>query len=144
MNGTSNLPALERKGTVSLAPDPCPPSVYPCIVYADVEAGVSHLTRKLGGMEHLMVRSEATGEAHHAEVRMGVNGFVLIDRASDANPARSSHVYIYVKNVAKHYEAAVESGATIQRKLEDRGPAGMSYACVDPEGNKFTFGNYLP
>ena len=140
------MPLLERKGTVSLSSVPIPPSVYPCIEYDDVEAAVTYLTEKVGGVEHLLVRDEATGVAHHAEVRLGANGFLIMDRrkSSEARLAGRAHVYVYVKDVTAHYEAALEKGAAMCRQLEDRGPAGKSYACEDAEGNKYTFGNYLP
>ena len=143
---SSGPPALERKGTGWSAPN-FPLSVYPCVKYVDADAALSFLTSTLCGQEHLVVR-DSQGGVTHAEVKMGMNGIVMLKRISSETDRQSkggqSCVYVYVKDVAAHCGIATERGAAITRPLEDRGPGGKSYTCIDNEGNEWVFGNYLP
>jgi uncharacterized glyoxalase superfamily protein PhnB len=53
-------------------------------------------------------------------------------------------IYIAVTDPDKHHERAVAAGARIVHPLTDQDYGSREYSCMDPEGNLWSFGTYVP
>lgn len=78
------------------------------------------------------------------EFRIGNSSLMIFKLDGDRSEHTPIHVpWVYVDNVAEHFQRASTSGATIIQKLDS--PWGLPfYIADDPEGNRWTFAQARP
>lgn len=84
-------------------------SVSPYLVVNGASNTIEFLTRVFGAIE-LRRYPGADGRIMHAEVSID-GSVVMIADGSDSWPAVPAHVHIYVKNVDRIYQLALDAGA---------------------------------
>jgi uncharacterized glyoxalase superfamily protein PhnB len=124
--------------------DPCLPSFYPVLRYADPAAAIEFLTNAFGFTEHQVDRAP-DGTIVHAELAFG-NGFVMLGSASSARTGSGpvDAAYVAVDDPDAHHDQAKGAGAEISMDLVDQHYGSREYAAKDPEGNTWYFGTYRP
>jgi uncharacterized glyoxalase superfamily protein PhnB len=78
------------------------------------------------------------------EFRLGNSSLMIFKIDCDRPPHTPTHVpWVYVDDIAEHYQRAASSGATVVEKLGS--PWGLPfYVADDPEGNRWTFAQARP
>ncbi len=126
------------------------PTIFPAIRYRDAKAAIAFLC-DVFGFERLTVYEAPDGSVVHAELTIG-NGIVMLgqDRQDDLplHPAEggssSVSLYVYVPDADLHMATAKAHGARIVREVEDTPYGSREYACLDLDGNLWSFGTYRP
>ncbi len=121
----------------------------PCISYADAHAGIRWLVETFGAdARHVYDGPDNT--VAHAEVWFG-DACVMMGslKNSDMPPHSSGQGCIYIvvasaDEVNALYERVVAAGARISITLRDTDYGSRDFACLDPEGNFWSFGTYVP
>lgn len=110
--------------------------IIPYVMYRDVPAALAWLTDCLGFTEDM--RHETPSGGMHAEMTLGGQRIMLGGRANTATPAQlggtTQGVFIYLDDVAAHYDRAARAGAKIDAPPTDHG-YGATYTAHDPEGH---------
>jgi uncharacterized glyoxalase superfamily protein PhnB len=117
-------------------------TVFPYLLYEDGEAAIDFATRAFGFREV----DRATGGAGglHAELETPKGGRIYLGQPpkSYRNPAavgRTSHVYVLIDEVDRHYRRAKAEGAEIIEELTDLPFGHRRYGCKDPQGHEWYF-----
>jgi RNA polymerase sigma-70 factor (ECF subfamily) len=130
------------------------PAIYPRLGYLDEHAALEFLTRAFGFRERREARmgGDTRDDKMLAWLEYG-DGVVMIGHAEhemhdisspqETGQAITCIVNVSVDNVDAHYERAVAEGATITAELGDQFYGERRYEAVDPEGNKWHFGEPL-
>jgi uncharacterized glyoxalase superfamily protein PhnB len=121
----------------------------PCLAYADAPAAVAWLVRVLGAeARHVYPGPDHT--VAHAELWFGGACVMLGSLKEGALPPSApgqATVYVVLPDAgavdALHARAA-EAGARIAIPLQDTPYGSRDFACLDPEGNGWSFGTYAP
>lgn len=121
----------------------------PCIPYDDAEVAIDWLVRTFGAEARQVFRT-ADGLVSHGELWFGAG--CVMTNSIKANRVRTSRpgeaaVYIVAPDAAavdRLHESAVNAGATIVISLRDTDYGSHDFACLDPEGNFWSFGTYAP
>ena len=123
--------------------------VIPCVPYDDAEIGIDWLVRTFGAEARQVFRTP-DGLVSHAELWFGA-GCVMTNsiRANRVRLSQAGQAMVYVvvadaATVDRLHEAAVTAGATIVISLRDTDYGSHDFACLDPEGNFWSFGTYAP
>lgn len=104
-------------------------TVFPYVLYEDLDAAVDFLTRAFGFRETLR-----NDRGSHVELEVAPGGGqVYAGRGSG-----SACTFIRVDDVDAHYERARAAGATIAQPVEDK-HYGRDYGATDPAGNQWWF-----
>ena len=127
------------------------PRLYPTLRCRDADAMIAWLTGVLGFTERVAYRDDA-GVAHHAELVFGPSLLMLGQERDDAYGAligeragrRTDSLYVAVDDPDVLHDRVAASGATIEMPLRDTDYGSRDFACRDPEGNLWSFGNYRP
>ncbi len=90
-----------------------------------------------------------TGHGHPwIEFRLGDSSLMIFKLEAQSQTGPQAHPpthvpWVYVDDIARHYEQAMTSGATIVTELAS--PWGLPfYVAADPEGNRWTFAQARP
>jgi uncharacterized glyoxalase superfamily protein PhnB len=119
------------------------PRITPYLLYEDVAAALSWLTRTFGFRERMRMPGP-DGTITHAEMEFG-DGVVMMGCPGPdyQNPKRVGHVtqnlYVYVDDVDKHFRHAKEAGAKILAEPADQFYGDRRYGAEDPEGHQWFF-----
>jgi uncharacterized glyoxalase superfamily protein PhnB len=127
-----------------------PPWIFPTIRCRAAEAMIQWLTGVLGFREHFAHRRQ--GIVEHAHLAFGSSILMLGQSRDDdydkmvgkAGARRTDSLYVAVDNPDELFARAKNAGATIEMELRDAEYGNCEFACRDPEGNLWSFGNYWP
>ncbi len=121
----------------------------PCLSYTNAHAGIEWLVTTLGA-EARHVYDGPDNSVAHAELWFG-DACVMLGSFKDGNlPPRSPGqgcVYIVVETadeVNALHDRVVATGAQMAITLRDTDYGSRDFACLDPEGNCWSFGTYVP
>ena len=123
-------------------------TIFPIIRFADADAGLAWLVDALGFAEHGVYRA-GDGSIQHGELRLG-DAWVMIGSETDASIERSgkqagtAFTYLAVDDAEQAFERARAAGADLTSELESRDYGGREFALRDPEGNRWSVGEYDP
>jgi uncharacterized glyoxalase superfamily protein PhnB len=131
------------------------PSIIPMLTYENGISAMEWLCRVFGFTEKTRWLDDH-GRLSHGEITVGT-GMVMLANGSDAYQGPRNHrlgcaraaswyevpyvingVLVYVEDVQKHFQHAVDQGATILSPLEYGAP-GTRYRAEDPEGQRWMF-----
>lgn len=128
--------------------------IVPCLRYDNANTAVEWLCSVLGFQEHNVYRDEQ-GNVVHAELRFG-DGIImigpnaatefgkLIKQPREIGNCESQMCFIFVADVAAHFEKSKQHGAEIVTPLKKQDYGASDYVCRDPEGHIWSFGDYDP
>lgn len=121
----------------------------PCISYADAHAGIRWLVDTFGAdARHVYDGPDNT--VAHAELWFGDACVMMGSLKNNDMPPHSAGqgcIYIVVASadeVNALYARVVAAGARISITLRDTDYGSRDFACLDPEGNFWSFGTYVP
>ena len=129
-------------------------TLVPTLRYRDVQAAIAWLCGAFGFEKHLVVTGD-DGSIRYAQLTFG-EGMIMVvpveDTAFDqlmkqpeeAGGAETQICYLFVENVAAHYDRAKAGGAEILLDLDLGDSSGRGYSCRDLEGHIWNFGTYDP
>eukprot|EP00877_Chromochloris_zofingiensis_P014868 jgi/Chrzof1/9635/Cz04g10140.t1 len=129
------------------------PMVNPMLVYKDPSAAIDYVKKTFGFEEHFVAKDDK-GKVRHAELKLG-DGYVMISptpadgryaflKSPKDMPGVNGMVYVYVRNLAQHYENARAAGAQIEMELQRMDYGSDEYMVKDLEGHYWSFGSYRP
>jgi uncharacterized glyoxalase superfamily protein PhnB len=118
-------------------------TITPYLLYEDVDAALSFLSKAFGFKEMLRYTGEE-GYINHAEMRLGDGKIYLGDPGDQyRNPKKLGNetvgIYVLVDDVDEHYERAKAAGAEVREEPTDQEYGERRYAAVDPEGHHWFF-----
>jgi len=118
-------------------------TVVPVLIYPDVRSAVDWLGSAFGFEECVRI-----GEAHRSQLRVGVDGAVIIgDVRYDRHPPRSGEVthsvMVRVEDASSHCEHARQHGARILMEPTDFEYGERQYSAEDLAGHQWTFSETL-
>jgi len=124
------------------------PTIFPILRYNDADAGLGWLKDALGFEENGVFRAE-DGSIQHGELRLG-NAWVMIATEPQGGNERwgrhagTGFVYLAVDDAAAAFDRAKAAGADLSSELEARDYGGREFSLRDPEGNRWSVGEYDP
>ena len=126
------------------------PRLYPTLRCRDAEAMINWLKDVFGFSEHAVYRKD--GVVQHAQLAFGSSILMLgqsrdddYDKlVGDLKASRTNALYVAVDNPDAMHDRAKAGGAKIEMSLRDADYGNREFACRDPEGNLWSFGNYWP
>lgn len=130
------------------------PTLIPTLRYRDGNAAIAFLKEAFGFAEHAIYRDDKGGLVH-GELSLG-NGMIMIGEVKETEFGKhmiqpdevggkvTTAIYVLVPDVDAHFARAKAAGARILRAPVDQDYGGRDYACADPEGHVWSFGNYDP
>lgn len=129
-------------------------TIIPCLRYRDAHAAIEWLCRAFGFERHAVY--EQDGMVLHAQLSFG-NGMVmlgsvdavsewgrLIVQPGEVGGRETQSACVVVADADAHYARATAAGAQVLIEISDQGYGGRGYACRDPEGHLWWFGDYDP
>jgi uncharacterized glyoxalase superfamily protein PhnB len=126
-------------------------TIFPALRYNDAKAAIAWLCDAFG-FERLVVY-ESNQCVEHAELRFG-DSIVMLGSKRDGGGFRilspseaggvTASLYVTVPDPDAHCARALAAGARITRPLIDQDYGSREYACLDLEGNAWSFGTYAP
>ena len=116
------------------------------LLYEDVGAALEWLSNAFGFAERMRL-PDPDGKVVHAEMEFADGVVMLGNPGPDyQNPKRVGHttqmLYVYVDDVDKHYEHALQAGATILDEPADMFYGDRRYGAEDPEGHQWNFATH--
>lgn len=133
----------------------CKSTVIPAMRYRDAHKAIDFLVEAFG-FEKKAVFDGPDNTVMHAELTFG-NGMIMLGSESNAGPWKqwmaqpdeiggreTRTISIVVTDAAAVYERAKAAGATIIMDLAEMSYGGKAFACMDPEGHRWSFGEYDP
>lgn len=129
-------------------PGPPVPTVWPCVGFTEVDAGVRFLTQGLGFVVTAMYRDDA-GTVEHAEARWPDGGGVMFGSRGKPGPLGalgSQGVYVVAADAAT-VDAAWDRVRTMNavevlHGLHDTDYGSHQFDVRDADGNLWTIGTY--
>ncbi len=136
---------------------PCPAStVIPSLAYKDALAAIDFLVAAFGFTAQAVHTSPA-GSVEHAQLTFPGGGMIMLGSAKkegpwaermlhpqDAGGKVTSGLYLIVPDCAAALDRARAAGAEITDELRTMDYGGRAFACKDPEGYPWSFGEYDP
>lgn len=129
-------------------------TIIPAMRYRDALKMIDWLCDAFGFEKHAVYADGDT--VMHAQLTFG-NGMIMLSSADNASEwgrqiaqpdeigmRETQSACVIVKDVDAHYTRAKASGAEIVMDIADREHGDRGYACRDPEGHLWWFGNYDP
>jgi uncharacterized glyoxalase superfamily protein PhnB len=126
-------------------------TMFPFLRYKDAKAAIAWLCEAFGFEQVAVYESHAGVE--HAELAYG-DSIMMLGSKREGTPIKvltpdeaggvTAGIYIAVVDADKHHDRAVAAGARIVRALTDQDYGSRDYSCLDPEGNLWSFGTYVP
>jgi PhnB protein len=125
------------------------PRVTPYLFVDDAKAAIDFYCRVLGATERMRMPMQS-GKIAHAEIAIGDAVIMLADEAPDMG-ARSpktiggtpSMLYVYVEDVDRVFNDAVQSGATVLNSVEDKFYGDRSGEFEDPFGHCWSIATHV-
>jgi uncharacterized glyoxalase superfamily protein PhnB len=117
--------------------------VTPYLLYEDGEAAIKFATHAFGFRE--VDRTTGAAGGLHAELEVGPQGGRIYfgqPPKGFRNPravGATSHIYVLVDDVDRHFERTAEAGAEIIEELTDLPFGHRRYGCADPQGHEWYF-----
>lgn len=127
-----------------------PPRIFPTMRCRDPEAMIKWLRDVLGFREHFVHRQ--AGIVEHAQLAFG-SSILMIGQSRDddydkmvgtLDARRTDALYVAVDDPDTLFARVKDAGAKIEMELRDADYGNREFACRDPEGNLWSFGNYWP
>ena len=115
-------------------------TITPQAIVADPDRMITFITDVLGG--ELVERHEHDGLVMHAEIRIG-DSLLMMGGATDEFPPFPSMISVYVDDVDKTYELALEHGARSLREPQDQFYGDRSAGVVDTQGNTYWLATHI-
>ncbi|GLZ31710.1 glyoxalase [Lentzea sp. NBRC 105346] len=122
--------------------------MWPGLSYHDALGGIRFLVEAFGFVEHLVVPGETAGEVVHAELLWPEGGGVMLGSAVrsagevEATSPGAASVYVVTSEPDAVYARCMAAGATEVRGLKDEDYGSRGFTVKDPEGNRWSFGDY--
>jgi uncharacterized glyoxalase superfamily protein PhnB len=118
-------------------------TITPYLLYEDVDAALSFLSKAFGFQEVLRYTGEE-GYVNHAEMRLGEGKIYLGDpgkqyRGPKKLGQETVGIYVTVDDVDGHFERAKAAGAEIHEEPTDQEYGERRYTARDPEGQLWFF-----
>jgi uncharacterized glyoxalase superfamily protein PhnB len=117
-------------------------TITPYLLYEDVDAALSFLSKAFGFKEVLRYTGEE-GYVNHAEMSLGDGTIYLGDPGEQyRNPGKVGEtvdIYVLVDDVDAHCERAKAAGAEINDEPTDQVYGDRRYSARDPEGHGWFF-----
>jgi uncharacterized glyoxalase superfamily protein PhnB len=123
-------------------------TIFPIIRFNDADAGLAWLKDTLGFEEHGVFRGD-DGSIQHGELRNG-GAWVMIGTEPEGGDQRwgkhagTGFYYLAVDDAGAAFERARSAGADLTSELEARDYGGREFSLRDPEGNRWSLGEYDP
>jgi uncharacterized glyoxalase superfamily protein PhnB len=114
-------------------------TVWPYLLYADVDAAAEFMTRAFGFRE--VDRQAGVGGGTHLELETEAGGRLYAGQMETSG--RSGMVYVLVPDVDAHHERARAEGAEVFEELFDTPFGHRRYSCADPQGQWWSFATAL-
>lgn len=114
------------------------PNIFPALRYADADAALDWLAHAFGFTQQAVHRDEH-GSVRHAELSLGAGTIMLGQGETDKRG-----IYVAVTDADEHFAQAKAAGAQITREIETTAYNSREYSVRDLEGNRWSFGTYLP
>lgn len=125
-------------------------TAFPALFYRDAAAAIDFLERAFGFATLLRVPGP-DGRVAHAELRCGDAVVMVGTEQPDrgwVSPAGgdgvTALVYLVCDDVDAHCARARAAGAEITMEPRDTDYGSRDYLALDPEGNTWSVGTYLP
>jgi len=124
-------------------------TIYPGLRYTDASAAIDWLVKGFG-FEREFVAPEPNGTIAHAQLRVGNDLIMLGSSRDDATKFLSPReaggttmsMYVRVPEPDERYRRALGAGAVLVRDIEDTEYGARIFTVDDPEGYRWSFGNY--
>ncbi|MES2485277.1 MAG: VOC family protein [Bacteroidota bacterium] len=109
--------------------------VMPYIIINEAPAFLEYTKKVFGATEQMIVPGEDGRAIMHGEIKIG-DAVIMFANASAQWAEKTSGMFIYVEDVNRVYNAAVEQGGTsLQKPLQQ--DYGFSAGFEDPFGNQW-------
>ena len=125
------------------------PSISPVLFYRDLAQASSWLCDRFGFVERIEDRiTDDDGVVQHAELELG-NGLIILSaeygdfRVPEKTSTHHQLLYIFVDNVDRHVEHAMEGGAQITSAPSNTSYGARVYGARDYEGYHWIFAQQL-
>ncbi|HEU0223684.1 MAG TPA: VOC family protein [Paracoccaceae bacterium] len=127
-----------------------PPRIYAAFRCRDAEEMIRFLKEAFGFTEHVVYRRE--GIVEHAQLAFG-SAMVMLGQDRDdewgkivgrPGAPNGRGIYVAIPNADALHARVKAAGARIVMDLTDQPYGSRDFACLDPEGNVWTFGTYWP
>jgi uncharacterized glyoxalase superfamily protein PhnB len=130
---------------------PTSPNVWPSMSYRDAPAAVEFLTNAFGfvakGVYH---DDDDPSRIVHAQLDWPPGGGVMFGSsgrpAGMADPTGHASAYCSMDDTIdldELFERATKAGAEVVRPVTEQDYGGRNFIVKDPEGNQWSFGDYL-
>lgn len=116
-------------------------TITPYLIVANPDRLIRFLTEAFSATIHEQMPGPA-GETMHADIQVGTS-HVMMGRASDAYPARSAMLYLYVEDCEGWYQQALAAGATSTQEPRLEFYGDKTAAVKGPEGNDWYFATHV-
>ena len=124
-------------------------SVTPYLIVADAAKAIDFYARAFGARE-LMRFGDPDGKIMHAELQIGDSRIMLADEAPQmgyrgplALGGSATSIMLYVPDVDRVFNRAIESGAKTQQALKDQFYGDRSGTVIDPFGHVWTIATHV-
>ena len=124
-------------------------TVTPYLIVADAAKAIDFYTRAFGAQE-LMRFGDPDGKIMHAELRIGDSRIMLADEAPQmgyrgplALGGSATSIMLYVHDVDRVFNRAIEAGAREQQALKDQFYGDRSGTLTDPFGHVWTIATHV-
>ncbi len=119
-------------------------TILPHLVYEDVGAALTWLTKAFGFSEHFRYGEPVQG----AQMHLGDAWIMLTSaRPGRASPSRLGHrtqsLTVFVEDVDAHYQKAKSAGAKIVEELHETEYGERQYGAEDHEGHHWLFSKHV-
>jgi len=119
-------------------------AITPYLYYEDVDGALAFLASAFGLRRFGVVMRGKDGRINHAAMKLG-DAVIMMGRPASRyrNPKHlgqaTQSLYVYVKDVDKHFERARRAGANILEEPNDTEYGHRRYGATDPEGHEWYF-----
>ncbi|MGE0622442.1 MAG: VOC family protein [Pseudomonadales bacterium] len=122
------------------------PQIIPYLYYDDAGAAIEFMEQVFGFQVEQAFRDPESNRVLHATVRTG-SGVIFVGPGMEAfgtqgmaDPDRvPAMTYVFVDDVAAHYERVRSSAATLRSELHEHFGGNRQYTVSDPFGQRWTF-----
>lgn len=133
----------------SVAADPPPPAVWPCLNYRDARPAIAQLVDVFGFVERAAYADAGDDTVvHHAELRWPEGGGVMLGTADRPDsefsqmPTGAASTYVVTDDPAAVHGRCVAAGLEVVRELREEDYGSLGFSVRDREGNIWSFGTH--